>query len=85
VDWHCFDADPDPETIVHFDANPNPDPTFHFDANPDPTIPRLLHTGMLKNSEQIFEFIHGSASLPCFILFVQRHRCHKFSIFLTKY
>ncbi len=36
MDRHCFDADPDPETIYYFDANPDPDPTFHFDANPDP-------------------------------------------------
>ncbi len=52
VDWHRYDANPDPDPNFHYDADPyldtdpnfyvdadpDPDPNFHVDADPDPNF-----------------------------------------------
>ncbi len=62
MDWHCFDADPDPN--FHVDADPDPD-WDHNNAGPqaDPTT-TFTHVG---KSEFFFTFSHSIATLQCFI------------------
>ncbi len=56
MDWHSFDADPDP--------------TFYFKADPDPDRDPIPSFKNGVKSETVLTFIQISASLNCFIFLV---------------
>jgi hypothetical protein len=74
------DADPDPQHFVdQYHADSDMDSAFRFYADPEPDPdPRFTHVGI---SELFLYFFHSGASLHCFYLSLQRHRCHNFQYF----